>query len=254
MFKRYTIPSPPGTFLVTTSSLALITKPEVRRLYILRIIRYVSYYHWGSLRSTLNRSGKSIQLAIDRLWRGNPVAMGMPAFTPGSGVLFSPIMIGVEGGLKLSFPRKGAVYTDEYAPAWLAHRIPPYNKKHNLSKIDIGVELLRRILTPDASKYWEFLYDARFVVRIDLENVPPWITDALANKKAALLINLRNKWGLPKIVFLPTDDVAKTLHTVVSTVGEGTLLMPSMMGFEQPDDNIAAPWVTIEAIRRQAAI
>jgi len=62
----------------------------------MRIMRYVSFQPWGSVRADGNRRVHTIQRIVDQIWAPDPHAANLSHFVAGSGVLWSPVLINTD--------------------------------------------------------------------------------------------------------------------------------------------------------------
>ena len=237
--KNLTLPSPPGTLVLSSHALPAIVDPTVRLAFVLRVMRYVSFHPWGSLRADGNRRKTSIQRIIDTLWRSD----GAPPFTAGGGVLWQPAIFSAKRRLRVGTQCYDLQLYPGERRAWIACRLPavPYHALDTSPlhpKLDIDVT--ERLLTAMrcGNDCLEVMFDSRFLVRFDLSQIPEELVGALRNYKetgANLRIKPRTKFYWPKVLLrrpLATDTVYGTL-----------------MEDGQTDTFGRRPWISMEYIR-----
>ncbi|KAH7914005.1 PP-loop family-domain-containing protein [Hygrophoropsis aurantiaca] len=251
--KKHTLPSPPGTFLLSTHNLSTITDQTVRSAMVLRILRYISFHPWGSVRADGNRRDSSLQSIIKNLWTRDPWETPLRPFTAGSGVLWSPAIFNSERPLKV-----GAQYIKHSSHpgdrfAWLASRLPYVG----VNKSGAGVQLppnldiditTRLIPSPQngqlknvTQRYLDVLYDCRYLVRFDLQRIPGNVVTALqqcSETSATVRVVPISRYCWPKVVLTPNQPAES--EVVLAALGEdGTC--------QHPDGT--QPWITMEWIR-----
>ncbi|KAF7363925.1 ATP-bind-3 domain-containing protein [Mycena sanguinolenta] len=91
---RCHLPSPPATYLVSCRGLATIRNPLVKKSLVLRIMRYLSFHAWGSLRADADRRQKSVDQLVQNLWVPDPFAAKIAPFVAGGGVWWMPAVVG----------------------------------------------------------------------------------------------------------------------------------------------------------------
>ena len=271
--KRCTIPSPPGTLLLSLRGLLSVHGDLVRTALILRVMRYVSFHPWGSIRADGNRRKKMREQILERLWSSNPFESGKGLFVAGGGVLWAPVLV---KGTKIKTPERLARVGAERGEvvAWLASRQPPMHKNKmdeleipNPLRIDL-TEMLKQKL-PDMSSASspsaiEILYDCRFLVRIDVTRIPLWIYNDLRNSEDQIRISIvpNTRWYWPEVI-LEKGDETQVLH---SDIGQYVQLypfsrLPSMYDpklykryWRRQDKPVVSDWIRVDWVRPLSAI
>lgn len=215
---RRTVPSPIGTFLLSSHNLSVIHDDSVRSMMVLRIMRYVSFQPWGSVRADGNRRKSSIQQIVDKIWTPDPRSAKIRHFTAGGGVLWSPAVIRGDLTHHRDATRCPDLRIDTIDLAagdrfgWLASRQPPFHK--NTRAKGHGSDPLTFDLTDqlrqagnevaqnhEATKTLEILYDCRFLLRFDVTSMPPEIGVSLAVGRSQILVRPRTRWYQPEVVW-----------------------------------------------------
>jgi tRNA(Ile)-lysidine synthase len=264
------MPSPPGTLLLSLRGLLPIHGDLVRTALVLRVMRYVSFYPWGSIRADGNRRKKMREQILDRLWSSNPFKNGKGLFVAGGGVLWTPVLV---KGTKIKTPERVAKVGAERGEvvAWLASRQPPMHKSKmaeleiiNPLRIDL-TEMLKHTLEDmsDISNAStpEILYDCRFLVRFDIAKIPLWIYNDLRNPENPVRISIvpNTRWYWPEII-LEKEDESQVLH---SDIGPYEQLHPFLRRFDsrvynrywrRQDKPVASDWIHVEWVRPLSAI
>ncbi|GLB34753.1 putative PP-loop family protein [Lyophyllum shimeji] len=93
ILRRYSRPTLPGTFLMSSRGLEHVHDSTTRRALILRILRYVSFHPWGSMRAHAKRRKAAIGQIVDTLWRPMDAWSILRPFTAGGGVLWTPVVL-----------------------------------------------------------------------------------------------------------------------------------------------------------------
>ncbi|TFK76242.1 adenine nucleotide alpha hydrolases-like protein, partial [Pluteus cervinus] len=202
--RRSILPSPQGTCLLSSRALATVQDPLVRASMLLRIMRYVSFHPWGSLRADGNRRRSSLHQIIGNLWNPNPFDSGLSLFVAGGGVLWSPVIFR-EGKIKTYERVNNIGIGPGDTPAWLASRQPPIHKRAmaiadrpNPLVLDITDDLLWQI-SNRASASWEVLYDFRFLLHFDLDKIPQPLIEAIQSG-ARIIIRPYTRWYWPHVL------------------------------------------------------
>ncbi|KAG2146892.1 PP-loop family-domain-containing protein [Suillus bovinus] len=237
--KNLTLPSPPSTLILSSHALPAIVDPTVRLALVLRVMRYVSFHPWGSLRADGNRRRTSIQRIIDTLWQSD----GAPPFTAGGGVLWQPAIFSAKKRLRVGTQCLGRRLQLGERFAWMASRLPavPYNMLDTAilpSKLDIDVTERLASATSRGDDFLEVLFDCRFLVRFDLSQIPEELVEAL-RKSQETGVNVRikphTKYYWPKVVLRKPSCV--------------DIAYATLMDNGQIDTFGHAPWVTMKYIR-----
>ncbi|KAF8350504.1 hypothetical protein F5887DRAFT_1058581 [Amanita rubescens] len=178
---RCAITSPPGTLLLSLRGLLLENDDLVRIALILRVMRYVSFYPWGSIRADGKRKRSMRDQILKRLWSLNPFENGRGPFVAGGGVLWTPVLV---NGTRIKTPDRIARtgVGEGETIAWLASRQPPMKmrqmdgeKVFNPLHIDATETIkqkLEDISSGSSPLAVDLLYDCRFLVRLHLTKLP----------------------------------------------------------------------------------
>jgi tRNA(Ile)-lysidine synthase len=202
--------------MVSIPPLLKITSPIVRQALVLRILRYVSYEPWGSMRSEAGRRQKSVKRLMQVLWDAQGVRTRKSiSFTVGSGVWWRP-----------SFVTKGHVLKtvvkdfDFNNLMWFASRHPsidsPTAPKSDNLRI-VMTDQLRHARAaweakqgPDAV---EIVFDRRFLIRFQLDKMPEDVVNAL-HVNGGVVIKKRSPWHLPEVNF-KQNKIYTVIHTQI---------------------------------------
>ena len=231
---RIRLPSPPSTFLLSTRSLQSITEPLLQYAVVLRILRYVSYHPWGSLRAQARRSRYALNQLVSQLWNPDLFQSSedlMPTpFTAGAGVLWTPVVVDarqkgtnfLDIGGRIKRPKTADL--GDGIIGWMATREPPLEKidNHYGSRNHLNMDL-SSILKPALEKWdegkgggsavVEFLWDCRFLFQFDLAKMPHDIKYIVLNSQARsrrLAIRIWSRYIYPKIIIMPPrEDCAR---------------------------------------------
>ena len=254
------MPSPIGTFLLSGHNLSTIRENTVRSAMIVRIMRYVSFQPWGSVRADGNRRVGSIQRIVDTVWAPDPQSANIRHFVAGGGVLWSPVVIhtnpwGIDkilipigniSGIKLSAG-------DRFG--WLASRQPPFHKNTRAMgdapdrlTLDLTDKICQRRKelnegTQTAKRTLEILYDCRFLLRLDLAKMPLEIALSLAVGRSKIVVQSRTRWYWPHIMWERGLGRSVNLAVIQDEVEwQGG-------GFAKPPKGNNSDWITMDWIR-----
>lgn len=237
--KNLTLPSPPSTLILSSHALPDVVDPTVRLAFVLRVMRYVSFHPWGSLRADGNRRKSSVQRIIDTLWQSD----GAPPFTAGGGVLWQPVIFSAKRRLRVGTQCLRRQLQPGERFAWMASRLPavPYHMLDTAklsSKLDVDITERLAIAISRGDDSLEVLFDCRFLVRFDLSQIPETLVGAL-QKYQETGVNVRikphTKYYWPKVVLQKPSYPDTTYAT--------------LMDNGQIDTFGYSPWVTTEYIR-----
>jgi len=228
------LPSPPGTFMISSPNLAKIGSPVVRESLLFRIIRHVSPEPWGHPRAELGRRKESVQRLIQHLWGSNQATR---SFCVGSSVLWRPVVVRTN---RVSVATAQA-RSEELA--WLAQRQPPLKMSSRLSqqRNELTMEDIYNWERRNPDEQMEVLYDLRFVIRIRQDRIPDGISKSLQSG-GKLVIESRKPWYLPEI-WHRTEDVNEVVHSQVTSPYEWRKY------FRYERAEVLSDWVTVEYIR-----
>lgn len=202
--------SPPSTVLLAVPPLHTVEDPSVQRALVLRVLRYVSFYPWGSLRAEAHRRSASLSRIVDSLWCLSPQRR---SFVGGGGVLWTPVTLTKGGYIKMeqkSVPQK----VQDASLAWIASRQPPLAK--SLTYLDAGarkgplhVDLTHLIhtRTGDAEKI-ELLWDCRFLLQINLNRltaIKQQLQSSTSSQDYRLIVEPETRWYLPRVMLYWND-------------------------------------------------
>ncbi|KAF7304895.1 ATP-bind-3 domain-containing protein [Mycena kentingensis (nom. inval.)] len=231
---RCHLPSPTGTYLVSCRGLSTVRDPLVQTAMVLRIMRYCSFFAWGTIRADANRRRSSLQRIVDALWTPDPFEAGIQSFVAGGGVSWTPVLIGRD---------RIRMYNGKYPPVpkpgdvvgWLASRQVPFIEARlkalgmpNVLKVHITDQVRDKLMTRESNpgQILEVLWDCRFLVTIDIDRIPQDIVDVILQGRYNLWIHAHSRWHWPKITLLHAGgDPTKfrTLHTTLHVPEKGLI-------------------------------
>lgn len=246
----------------------------VRVGMILRIMRYVSFHPWGSIRADGNRRRKSIRQIVNKIWNPDPFASGIKMFVAGGGVLWTPVLIQGEG-----IKTPGRIGEFGIKPGetvgWLASRQPPLHRdkmeeRGMINPLQLNVTELLTAMTTDNEKgasteVLEVLYDCRFLLRFNLTRMPGKIATAIMKPQQVeqILVQPNSRWYWPKVVWRRGREIDVVLHSdIVDTnksqqqmwTGQTNEEHDHRQYWKRPDNVVSAGWIEIEWIRSLSAI
>lgn len=262
--KRCTLPSPAGTFLLSSNGIASVNDDLTRRAMINRVLRYVSFHPWGSPRADANRRNSSIQQIIHKVWNPDPFLANIRTFAAGGGVLWTPVTF--EGGhIRLPNRVLEAGIGRHEAFGWLASRQPPLSQTKMDARrlpdpltVDV-TQLLAKALEErrdGAHPVVQVLYDCRFLVHFNLGKIPRDLVRWLMRNEGKIMIYPNTRWYWPKIVE-ERGGTTKVLHSKISDPNEipfeSKSIEDSMM-YWAPKKPDVSEWIDIEWIRSLSAL
>ncbi|TFK42367.1 PP-loop family-domain-containing protein [Crucibulum laeve] len=262
--KRCIHPSPNGTLILLSRHLAAFKDPLLQVAMVIRIIRYISFYPWGSTRGDALRRSDSLKLIVKTLWQANPLISRSGSFTAGGGVLWTPVLVRGHR-IRTPDPRHAVPAQADEQPGWIVSRMPQ-PRAEKMRQMGITVDPLHRDVTPlfkdvfekrrqgQVHKTLRVLYDNRYLVQFDLERIPMDLlmtfSDSASQEKILLLPNSR--WFYPKVVRTRTNGKHETIQTKLEPIDEQLSL--SLPPWKVSENGIASDWITIKWIRTLEAI
>ena len=207
---QHALPSPIGTLLLSSTKLFDITDPDVRFALVLRVIRYVSFHPWGSLRADADRRRSSIHRIVRVLWASDPPQFQIKKFTAGGGVLWTPAIFNPSKSLRVGDQCLRSTLQPEDRFCWLATRLPPFAKNPQQqgagSAATLVVDLTERLRAAMSSDVptdpLQVLYDCRFLLRINPRQMPTHVKSVLEehDKTASIKVLPFTQYYWPKVV------------------------------------------------------
>lgn len=264
--KRCTLPSPPGTHLVSIPGLFRIHDEAIRRAMILRIMRCVSFHPWGSLRADGGRIQKRITQVVQNLWDPNPFSNKIRMFVAGGGVLWTPVTV-KNGRIRTPDRIFAGGMEEDGIFAWLASRQPPL---HRYKMETLGLPSTLEVnITPDlvrALEAWktgapatfEVLYDCRFLVTFDLEKMPEKLAQRIVvpGTKEKILVFPNTRWYWPQVI-REWFALTSVLHSEIDSKPSNLLLSATqaevepdhMMAWKPREKLVSSDWISIKWVR-----
>ena len=250
-FNRALVPTPVSTLAISVPEFQTIIDPAVRIGIILRALRYVSPFPWGSPRAEAGRRTSNLKLAMETFGRTSSFSPRAPrtAFVAGGGVLCLPITIGAKGALKLREPKRQG--TRERA-AWLLTRQTPRRTRNGTeskagvetqlvdtlpdvditrvlqtsiwrmkgpNKSDVGTHSNREDISLDDPLAVDVLYDCRFLVRLKPRTFPQPVLRSILSSgsewqpwNTSIIITHHSQYVLPRVVMRLHDPTSTSVQ------------------------------------------
>jgi tRNA(Ile)-lysidine synthase len=242
--------------------MALASVSDVKRFLlqqgmVLRILRTISFYPWGSLQSEAGRRQLSLKQIITKLWNPDPFTAGIKPFVAGGGVLWKPVVFRRE---KIKDVTRVSDLLSDDTVAWLATRQPPFDKKKKLPQIARDSPLFRDITnllvygldlwkTNNGPDYVEILFDCRFLVSFRLPHIPIEILSALMSGRGKLLLQASSRWYSPLVLY-QDHGAARIVHSLVSDDFSGAHSWDN----KSTEGKVCVDWIVVKFIRTLNAI
>jgi tRNA(Ile)-lysidine synthase len=212
--------SPTSTLLLSSSDLTAVEDSATQIRLVLRALRCVSPYPWGSPRAEARRNTKNLQLAAQRLCS---TSQQRASFTVGGSVLWTPVAILSDGTTR---QRPASISAGEEL-GWLLSRSPPFAKNQNphipTKSIEEDVTLqLIRAMTKDFLRL-EILWDCRFLISFDLKRLQQVVNMNL--NKAQVKIVPEGRFLLPRVVICREDEEELAVQVDFDGHNKGTGLV-----------------------------
>ncbi|KAG6878974.1 hypothetical protein C0992_006109 [Termitomyces sp. T32_za158] len=259
--KSCILPTFPGTFVISKFALDQVENLDVRRALVLRVLRYVSPYPWGSLNADGGRRKDSITRIIDQLWTKVTEKSRILRFTAGGRVLWTPIIIrGNEIKMRSTLLNVRLSVGDTVG--WMASRLPPLSRiklEHQGLPNTLEIDTTKIII--DAYQEWRnggsstvsILYDSRYLLEFYLDKMPQYIIKCLINnaaKENRLMVLPKAPWYTPKITLI-RHHLSKTLHDQVSEEPTSIFSIPVR---QYSAGKIGSDWIKTQWVRPLTAL
>ncbi|KIK94290.1 hypothetical protein PAXRUDRAFT_828154 [Paxillus rubicundulus Ve08.2h10] len=238
------LPSPTGTLLLSSSQLSNITDHDVRFAIILRVMRYVSFHPWGSIRADGDRRQSGIRRIAQFLWTPDPQAAQIKRFTAGGGVLWTPAIFSPRKPLRVGNQCLQLPLRSDDQFCWLASRIPPFFKNpqegagsSSRLTLELTAQLRAGIYSDMPTDTFEVLYDCRFLLRIDPTQMPERVKSILSKQDKTVSIKVIpfTNYYWPKVVLQRESRPDQVL---------------AVLGPEGTTDTMGAPpWISMQWVR-----
>lgn len=252
---QFRLPSFPGTFMISTDAISFALEQRIRRALILRILRYVSFYPWGSIHAEAKRRMARVDRIISRI---GSLQFECSSFVAGAGVLWTPIITSSNkkglGEVIASGAQSGKI------SGWLASRQPPMSGKRrdepgtrSTLETDLTSHLRAIVLQQTGIKpIVEILWDHRYLVQFYLDRIPSHIAAGLLGYRIRIKIDPNTPYFWPCIV-QETGDVQHVLH---SRIDDTQLTMLSSDDCQEPtpsgaaiEQQVSSDWIHVKWIR-----
>ncbi|KAF9027032.1 hypothetical protein BDZ89DRAFT_823575 [Hymenopellis radicata] len=227
------------------------SSPILRTHVITRILRYVSPYPWGSLRSMSKRRSDSLRIIETNLLNTSPTST---RFIAGSGVLWTPVVLRDKNFKNLSEANTRTSRYEKPVYGWLACRQRPtsaMSEADNPTIVDVTTRIRECLAghapTPNARPLvFDYLYDCRFLVRFSLSQIPADMRAALETH--SLWIKGSSRSYTPVVVLKSADgDGERVVHSAVSV--DRRTLLPDEVTMTGRKDSVDARWISSIWIR-----
>lgn len=196
------LPSPIGTFCLDP----LVKVPnhlEIQRQIIIRILRYISPFPWGSPRAEAGRRTARLDTIGSKIWNSSPPII--PKQTIGGKVLWTYYMKGGPWGHK--------------GPFWMASRLPP---ARGVFAANIELDVTDAIKD---DQEFDVLWDSRFRVRFQPHNIPKDLLGLPRKDAGRLYIAPHGKFCIPSIICRIGEAKVQSHHAKSET--EVKLILPN---------------------------
>ncbi|KAJ7074028.1 PP-loop family-domain-containing protein [Mycena amicta] len=245
--------------------------PLVRHATVLRIMRYVSFFAWGTIRADANRRRKSIQRIIESIWTPDPFQSRATAFVAGGGVVWTPVVVGKDR-IRFSYNNVPPARKPGDVNAWLASRQVPFVEARlqvlnipNVLKRDITERLRDKLAVrhEQPGQILEVLWDCRFLLRIQVDGIPKDLARAVMVEGNQIWVHPHSRWFWPKVVRLDADgneENAEILHSTLSVPSAGIVPLDRDVMLKWPQaytrdlEEVSVDWVQTEWIRSLSAL
>lgn len=210
---RACLPSPPSTVILRSQALSLVTEPEVRVALVRRVLRYVSPRLWGSLQAEVCGDRERLDGIVRAVWGTLHAPSARRSKSSGANVLWVPGIVRQNGPFRI---RNELSWNQQYA--WLVRRAKPI-ADYKLARIgrantlnrDVTDILLDGILRQGLC---EVMYDARFLVTMDISAMPEDIAASITYKTGRVFILPGQTWLNPRVVWRRTEKPDEELASI----------------------------------------
>lgn len=207
---------------------------------LLRLLRYVSPFPWGTTRAEAGRRQDSLSRTMNALW-----GVQRRRFLSGGGVVWTPVVLRHSGAIK--FPE---VELAKDIKGWLVSRQPPpiSSKEADPAILDITQAFRSALLNKTAL---ELCYDCRFLMRFEPLALPRQMLSLLEGNVhlARIVIRPETRFCLPRVIWRTGRDDDLILATMQPS-GTVTFFHPTVMekGLSIRPNFLHAQWIrTLDA-------
>lgn len=194
-------------------ALSLVTEPEVRVALVRRVLRYVSPRLWGSLQAEVCGDRERLDGIVRAVWGTLHAPSARRSKSSGANVLWVPGIVRQNGPFRI---RNELSWNQQYA--WLVRRAKPI-ADYKLARIgrantlnrDVTDILLDGILRQGLC---EVMYDARFLVTMDISAMPEDIAASITYKTGRVFILPGQTWLNPRVVWRRTEKPDEELASI----------------------------------------
>ncbi|EJD53144.1 hypothetical protein AURDEDRAFT_81382 [Auricularia subglabra TFB-10046 SS5] len=205
--RKNACPSHPSTFFLVHRG-GEPPDARLRRAIVLRIIRFVSPYPWGSPASQAYRETKTTDRLAAALWdEPHPTKI----ITHGGLVQWTPLVIRATGKVKHPTPQPGCKPDD--IVGWLASRQPGPATRD--PAVDITNAVLDAVQKLDRPRSVDVLFDCRFSVHIQPSALSGDYIASLCAGAARMLVVAQGQHCLPALVLNAPGERPVNLPQVV---------------------------------------
>ncbi|KAF5381012.1 hypothetical protein D9615_004139 [Tricholomella constricta] len=269
ILKRCSLPTLPGTFMMSALAIRRVDDPTIRRALVLRIMRYASYHPWGSMRADAGRRKGSISQVVDQLWKPFHTKSILRPFTAGGGVLWTPVVV---RGNSIKFPKSTAFagIREDETVGWLVSRQPPMNRLRQQERgLPNRLEINATNPITEGWHRWKsggapvasVLYDCRFLVQFNLEKMPREIASRLLDpdSQEKMMVYSKTRWYWPSVA-LEGNGNLEVFHDKISEkatnpfLGDADARAETRLYPHGQSESLDSGWISIEWIRPLTAL
>ena len=174
-------------------------------MVVLKIMRYISPFPWGSIKAEAGRRTRSIEKLLQHIWSAQQTSPC--AVTVGGHVLWSPIRISKNGEMR---HRNAQEDWSHLQLAWLASRLPA--SRHISLHQDI-TDLIRNAIA-DKTEPVDLLWDNRFRFRFKVSRLDPTYVDSIVKEGARVAIRPFGPYSIPEVT-ISSKENTKTFDSLV---------------------------------------
>lgn len=211
-----------------------------------RILRYASPRGWGDPRAVINGNGDALEHLVRLIWEEPGERQ---RFSLGGRVSWQPAIIRSDGGIRMHRPiepGEGAAWLVTRDPPWSPSRNANDNEPKNLTQ-DCTRGIIQALLGRDSARYQ--LYDNRFCVRFQLDQIPREVTESLSDStlNGGIIIKADSPWHLPRVLWHRDGEVDQILAEYRWREWDWKV-------DAKPIATISVPWIHMSFIRSLEAV
>ncbi|KZT39274.1 hypothetical protein SISSUDRAFT_985153 [Sistotremastrum suecicum HHB10207 ss-3] len=179
-----------------------------KQAVLLRVLRYISPFPWGSPHAEARRKTRSLKNLADRIWSPSSLVARQP-FTQGAMVMWTPVdVLNVSGRVRFTNKTREPLNN-----GWLASRLPP-SRQYGSGSLDEDITgNVRKALVANIAVL-ELLWDCRYIIKIRPSLLSHPVRVSLLEGGSTMVVSTQGRYLQPEVVV--RQERAKAEETVLA--------------------------------------